>query len=284
MGERLEQVLEHARDRTALLPRCAISTTRSPTACTRACSVGDAMSDRRDGRRARRQAEPGRSRESTPAGRGEETGLDPAPHRLHEAAQEERLHRVRGRDRRAAHPVVAADRAEDHRRRRDHASREPRAGQAARAVARADDRDGRRSRSCSRTSGGSAAVASRSTCSTTCAPRCSVSSSASTSPSHDELQTGQLVSRASSDVALLQGFLQFMPIGVANILLFIVSFGAMLWLSPLLSLVMLAVAPAAARHRDAACARRCSPRAGTRSRRPATSPTSSRKTSPACAS
>jgi len=61
--------------------------------------------------------------------------------------------------------------------------------------------------------------------------------------SHDELQTGQLVSRASSDVALLQGFLQFLPIGVANILLFIVSFGAMLWLSPLLSLVMLAVAP-----------------------------------------
>ncbi len=61
--------------------------------------------------------------------------------------------------------------------------------------------------------------------------------------SHDELQTGQLVSRASSDVALLQGFLQFLPIGVANVLLFIVSFGAMLWLSPLLSLVMLAVAP-----------------------------------------
>ena len=55
---------------------------------------------------------------------------------------------------------------------------------------------------------------------------------------------GQLVSRASSDVALIQGFLQFMPIGVANILLFIVSLGAMFLLSPLLSLVMLAVAPA----------------------------------------
>jgi ATP-binding cassette subfamily B protein len=60
---------------------------------------------------------------------------------------------------------------------------------------------------------------------------------------HDELATGQLVSRASSDVALIQGFLQFMPIGVANILLFIVSLGAMFWLSPLLALVMLAVAP-----------------------------------------
>ncbi len=61
---------------------------------------------------------------------------------------------------------------------------------------------------------------------------------------HDELQTGQLVSRASSDVALIQGFLQFLPIGVANVLLFIVSLGAMFWLSPPLALVMLAVAPA----------------------------------------
>ena len=61
---------------------------------------------------------------------------------------------------------------------------------------------------------------------------------------HDELATGQLVSRASSDVALVQGFLQFLPIGVANILLFVVSFAAMIWLSPLLSLIMLAVAPA----------------------------------------
>src|SRR6478736_4127980 len=56
---------------------------------------------------------------------------------------------------------------------------------------------------------------------------------------HDEMSTGQLVSRASSDVALVQGFLQFLPIGVANILLFVVSFAAMLILSPLLSLVML---------------------------------------------
>ena len=36
---------------------------------------------------------------------------------------------------------------------------------------------------------------------------------------HDEMSTGQLVSRASSDVALVQGFLQFLPIGVANVLL-----------------------------------------------------------------
>jgi ATP-binding cassette subfamily B protein len=61
---------------------------------------------------------------------------------------------------------------------------------------------------------------------------------------HDELQTGQLVSRASSDVALIQGFMQFLPIGVANVLLFVVSLIAMFWLSPILALVMLAVAPA----------------------------------------
>ena len=61
---------------------------------------------------------------------------------------------------------------------------------------------------------------------------------------HDELQTGQLVSRASSDVTLLQGFLQFLPIGVANILSFIVAICVMLYLSPLLTVVMLCVAPA----------------------------------------
>src|SRR5262245_55611797 len=60
---------------------------------------------------------------------------------------------------------------------------------------------------------------------------------------HDELQTGQLVSRASSDVALIQGFLQFMPIGIANILLFVVSLTIMFILSPPLALIMLLVAP-----------------------------------------
>ena len=60
---------------------------------------------------------------------------------------------------------------------------------------------------------------------------------------HDEMSTGQLVSRASSDVALIQGFLQFLPIGVANVLLFIVSLTVMFILSVPLALVMLAVAP-----------------------------------------
>ena len=60
---------------------------------------------------------------------------------------------------------------------------------------------------------------------------------------HDEMSTGQLVSRASSDVALVQGFLQFLPIGVANMLLFVVSLTVMFVLSVPLALVMLAVAP-----------------------------------------
>jgi ATP-binding cassette subfamily B protein len=61
---------------------------------------------------------------------------------------------------------------------------------------------------------------------------------------HDELQTGQLVSRASSDIALIQGLLQFMPIGVGNVLMFVISLVIMLFLSPLLMLVFLCVGPA----------------------------------------
>ena len=37
--------------------------------------------------------------------------------------------------------------------------------------------------------------------------------------SHDELQTGQLVSRASSDVALLQGLLGFLPLMTGNLIM-----------------------------------------------------------------
>lgn len=60
---------------------------------------------------------------------------------------------------------------------------------------------------------------------------------------HDELSTGQLVSRASSDIALVQGLLQFLPIGMGNVVMFVVSIGIMLVLSPLLTLVLLAVGP-----------------------------------------
>ena len=61
--------------------------------------------------------------------------------------------------------------------------------------------------------------------------------------SHDELSTGQLVSRASSDIALIQGLLMFLPVGIANVIMFVISIAIMVWLSPLLALVLIAVAP-----------------------------------------
>lgn len=61
---------------------------------------------------------------------------------------------------------------------------------------------------------------------------------------HDDLQTGQLVSRSSSDLALIQGLLAFLPIIVGNAVMLVVALVVMVFLSPLLTLVMLAVLPA----------------------------------------
>ena len=60
---------------------------------------------------------------------------------------------------------------------------------------------------------------------------------------HDEFQTGQLVSRASSDVTLVQGLLAFLPLFSGNVVLLVASLVIMLTLSPLLTLVALAVVP-----------------------------------------
>ncbi|WP_433547617.1 ABC transporter ATP-binding protein [Streptomyces sp. CA-294286] len=60
----------------------------------------------------------------------------------------------------------------------------------------------------------------------------------------DELSTGQVVGRATSDLQLIQGLLFMLPMTIGNILLFVISLGIMAWLSPLLTLVALAVAPA----------------------------------------
>ncbi len=71
---------------------------------------------------------------------------------------------------------------------------------------------------------------------------------------HDHLQdldfdnlgrmpTGQLVARANSDSTLVQGLLGFFPIMSSNILLLLLSLGVMLYLSPLLALVSVVVAP-----------------------------------------
>ncbi|MYV70766.1 ATP-binding cassette domain-containing protein, partial [Streptomyces sp. SID2131] len=60
----------------------------------------------------------------------------------------------------------------------------------------------------------------------------------------DELSTGQVVGRATSDLQLIQGLLFMLPMTVGNVLLFLISLGVMAWLSPPLTLVALAVAPA----------------------------------------
>ncbi|MEO7555654.1 MAG: ABC transporter transmembrane domain-containing protein, partial [Acidimicrobiales bacterium] len=61
--------------------------------------------------------------------------------------------------------------------------------------------------------------------------------------SHDELKTGQLVSRASSDVALVQGLLAFLPIMLGNVVLLVLSLVIMFILSPPLTLVALVAIP-----------------------------------------
>ncbi|MFI8965538.1 ABC transporter ATP-binding protein [Streptomyces sp. NPDC053493] len=60
----------------------------------------------------------------------------------------------------------------------------------------------------------------------------------------DELSTGQVVGRATSDLQLIQGLLFMLPMTIGNILLFLISLGVMAALSLPLTLVALAVAPA----------------------------------------
>ncbi|MFE7515455.1 ABC transporter ATP-binding protein [Streptomyces sp. NPDC057540] len=60
----------------------------------------------------------------------------------------------------------------------------------------------------------------------------------------DELSTGQVVGRATSDLQLIQGLLFMLPMTVGNVLLFLISLAVMAWLSIPLTLVALAVAPA----------------------------------------
>nr|WP_202540083.1 ABC transporter ATP-binding protein [Streptomyces sp. SID4937] len=60
----------------------------------------------------------------------------------------------------------------------------------------------------------------------------------------DELSTGQVVGRATSDLQLIQGLLFMLPMTIGNVLLFLMSLVIMAWLSLPLTLVALAVAPA----------------------------------------
>jgi ATP-binding cassette subfamily B protein len=59
----------------------------------------------------------------------------------------------------------------------------------------------------------------------------------------DSLRTGQVVSRANSDLQLVQGLLSVVPLSIGVAVLVLVSVVAMLWLSPLLTLIALVVVP-----------------------------------------
>jgi ATP-binding cassette subfamily B protein len=61
--------------------------------------------------------------------------------------------------------------------------------------------------------------------------------------SHDQLQTGQLVARAGTDVNALHHLLSLLPLVLGNVLLFLVALVVMVRLSPLLTLVVFAIVP-----------------------------------------
>ncbi len=61
----------------------------------------------------------------------------------------------------------------------------------------------------------------------------------------DALRTGQVVSRANTDLQLLQALLSIVPLSLGSVVLVVVSVGAMLWLSPVLTLVALVLLPVA---------------------------------------
>jgi ATP-binding cassette subfamily B protein len=60
---------------------------------------------------------------------------------------------------------------------------------------------------------------------------------------HDDLATGQLVSRASSDVGLIQQLLAFLPIAAGNLIFLVVALVAMLYQSAPLTLVVAGAIP-----------------------------------------
>ncbi|GAA1998077.1 ABC transporter ATP-binding protein [Nakamurella flavida] len=65
-------------------------------------------------------------------------------------------------------------------------------------------------------------------------------------PGQDDLRTGQVVSRASSDLQLVQNLLAMVPLSAGQVVLFAASLGFMVTLSPLLTVMALLVVPAVA--------------------------------------
>ena len=62
----------------------------------------------------------------------------------------------------------------------------------------------------------------------------------------DAMRTGQVVSRSITDLQLVQSLLSMVPLALGSVVLVVASVGAMLWLSPLLTVVALVLLPLAA--------------------------------------
>nr|WP_243866527.1 ABC transporter ATP-binding protein [Actinophytocola oryzae] len=62
----------------------------------------------------------------------------------------------------------------------------------------------------------------------------------------DTLRTGQVVSRSITDLQIVQGLLMMVPLSVGTVVFAVAAFGAMLWLSPFLTLIALVVMPVVA--------------------------------------
>ncbi|MGB3769629.1 MAG: ABC transporter ATP-binding protein [Rhodococcus sp. (in: high G+C Gram-positive bacteria)] len=62
----------------------------------------------------------------------------------------------------------------------------------------------------------------------------------------DQIQVGQVVSRSITDLQLVQGLLAMVPLSAGALLQFVLALGVMTYLSPVLTLVALAVVPAIA--------------------------------------
>ncbi|WP_374203690.1 ABC transporter transmembrane domain-containing protein [Pseudonocardia sp. ICBG601] len=98
----------------------------------------------------------------------------------------------------------------------------------------------------------------------------------------DRLRTGQVASRAISDLQLVQGFLSMVPLSAGTVVLVVVAVVAMLYLSPLLTVVALVLLPLAFLATNSIRRRLFRP-PGPRSSGPPRSPSRSRRPSPACA-
>jgi ATP-binding cassette subfamily B protein len=59
----------------------------------------------------------------------------------------------------------------------------------------------------------------------------------------DTLRTGQVVSRSITDLQVVQGLLMMVPLSVGTVVFALAALGAMLWLSPFLTLIALVITP-----------------------------------------